>query len=87
MITMASSMITPESMDSFIRKYCFHRWLHQNGKTVNNSGMLWKLQKNKDSRLAREFVVALPVELDKDSNISLLKDFIQKNFVRYGHVR
>ena len=25
----------------------------------------------RDSRLAREFVVALPIELDKDSNISL----------------
>ena len=41
-------------------------------------------EKTKDSRLAREFVVALPVELDKDSNISLLKDFIQKNFVEMG---
>ena len=38
-------------------------------------------EKTKDSRLAREFVVALPVELDKDSNISLLQDFIKKNFV------
>ena len=28
-------------------------------------------EKTKDSRLAREFVVALPIELDKDSNISL----------------
>ena len=41
-------------------------------------------KKTKDSRMAREFVVALPVELDKDSNISLLKDFIQKNFVDMG---
>ena len=37
-----------------------------------------KTEKTKDSRLAREFVVALPVELDKDSNISLLQDFIKK---------
>ena len=41
-------------------------------------------EKTKDSRLAREFVVALPVELDKDSNISLLQDFIKKNFVDMG---
>ena len=40
--------------------------------------------KTKDSRLAREFVVALPVELDKSSNISLLQNFIQKNFVDMG---
>ena len=41
-------------------------------------------EKTKDSRLAREFVVALPVELDKNSNISLLQDFIQNNFVDMG---
>ena len=41
-------------------------------------------EKTKDSRLAREFVVALPVELDKDSNISLLQDFIKNNFVDMG---
>ena len=41
-------------------------------------------EKTKDSRLAREFVVALPFELDKDSNISLLQDFIQRNFVDMG---
>lgn len=41
-------------------------------------------EKTKDSRLAREFVVALPVELDKNSNISLLQDFIKKNFVDMG---
>ena len=42
------------------------------------------VEKTKDSRLAREFVVALPIELDTDSNISLLRDFIQKNFVDLG---
>ena len=51
----------------------------------NDREQLWNAveenEKTKDSRLAREFVVALPVELDKDSNISLLQDFIQKNFV------
>lgn len=41
-------------------------------------------EKAKDSRLAREFVVALPIELDTDSNISLIRDFIQKNFVALG---
>lgn len=41
-------------------------------------------EKTKDSRLAREFVVALPIELDKDSNLSLLQNFIQKNFVDMG---
>ena len=42
----------------------------------NDREQLWnaveETEKTKDSRLAREFVVALPVELDKNSNISLL---------------
>ena len=54
----------------------------------NDREQLWnaveETEKTKDSRLAREFVVALPVELDKDSNISLLQDFIKKNFVDMG---
>ena len=54
----------------------------------NDREQLWnaveETEKTKDSRLAREFVVALPVELDKDSNISLLQDFIQNNFVDMG---
>ncbi len=53
-----------------------------------NREQLWNAvetaEKTKDSRLAREFVVALPVELDKSSNISLLQNFIQKNFVAMG---
>ena len=54
----------------------------------NDRKQLWnaveETEKTKDSRLAREFVVALPVELDKNSNISLLQDFIQNNFVDMG---
>ena len=45
-----------------------------------NWEQLWnamgEAEKTKDSRLAREFVVALPIELDKDSNISLLQNFV-----------
>ena len=41
-------------------------------------------EKTKDSRLAREFVVALPIELSRESQIAFLRDFIQKNFVDMG---
>ena len=41
-------------------------------------------EKTKDSRLAREFVAALPVELDRDRWIDLLTEFIQTNFVAEG---
>ena len=50
--------------------------------------VLWnsveEAEKTKDSRLAREFVVALPVELGRDEWIALLTDFIQINFVAEG---
>ncbi len=41
-------------------------------------------EKTKDSRLAREFVVALPIELEKEQWISLLTDFIREQFVADG---
>ena len=41
-------------------------------------------EKTKDSRLAREFVPALPVELSPDQWEELLSDFIQESFVSDG---
>jgi len=54
----------------------------------SDRGQLWNAveaaEKTKDSRLAREFVVSLPVELDKDTWVSLLTDFIREQFVSEG---
>ena len=41
-------------------------------------------EKEKDNRLGREYVVALPIELDKQGWISLLTDYIQTQFVAEG---
>ncbi len=41
-------------------------------------------EKTKDSRLAREFVVALPAELGKDEWVDLLSKFIREQFVGEG---
>ena len=53
-----------------------------------NRKVLWnaveEAEKTKDSRLAREFVVALPVELGRSEWITLLTDFIQSSFVAGG---
>lgn len=53
-----------------------------------NRERLWNAveeqEKTKDSRLAREFVAALPVELDKDAWVKLLSEFIQEQFVADG---
>ena len=43
-----------------------------------------RAEKTKDSRLARELVVALPVELGKEQWINLLTGYIQSNFVADG---
>ena len=41
-------------------------------------------EKTKDSRLAREFVAALPIELGKDEWVDLLSKYIQEQFVDDG---
>ena len=41
-------------------------------------------EQTKDSRLARELVVALPTELNKTERINLLTEFVKTNFVAEG---
>ena len=41
-------------------------------------------EKTKDSRLAREFVAALPVELSRQQQIAFLQNFIREQFVSEG---
>lgn len=54
----------------------------------HDRGVLWNAveenEKTKDSRLAREFVPALPVELNKEQWQQLLSDFINEQFVADG---
>ena len=60
---------------------------HANPEWIDRE-KLWnaveETEKTKDSRLAREFVVALPIELDKNSWIELLRNYIQTEFVDAG---
>ena len=64
----------------FLPDYAPREWLDR--------AVLWnaveETEKTKDSRLAREFVVALPVELDKNGWQKILTEFIQQNFVADG---
>lgn len=54
----------------------------------SDRAVLWNAveanEKTKDSRLAREFVVALPIELGKEQWTALLTEYIQSNFVAEG---
>ena len=43
-----------------------------------------EVETSKDSRLAREFVVALPTELNRENQIELLQEFIREQFVSDG---
>ena len=54
----------------------------QNRETLWNA--VEAAEKTKDSQLAREFIVALPVELAKEQWIELMSDFIQEQFVSDG---
>lgn len=43
-----------------------------------------KIEKQKDARLAREINVALPHELDRETQIKIVRDYVQENFVKAG---
>lgn len=64
----------------FLPEYAPPEWSDQ--------GTLWNAveenEKTKDSRLAREFVVALPIEMGKAEWQNLLTEFIKDNFVADG---
>ena len=51
-------------------------------------GTLWnsveKIEKSKNSQLAREIEVALPKELDREKQIELVRQYVKENFVKVG---
>ena len=51
-------------------------------------GILWnsveKIEKSKNSQLAREIEVALPKELDREKQIELVREYVKENFVKVG---
>ena len=51
-------------------------------------GTLWnsveKIEKSKNSQLAREIEVALPKELDREKQINLVREYVKENFIKVG---
>jgi len=51
-------------------------------------GTLWnsveKIEKSKNSQLAREIEVALPKESDREKQIELVREYVKENFVKEG---
>ena len=64
----------------FLPEYAPWEW--QNREKLWNA--VEETETAKDSRLAREFVVALPIELNREEQIELLQEFIREQFVADG---
>ena len=64
----------------FLPEYASQEW--QDREKLWNA--VEEVETAKDSRLAREFVVALPIELSREQQIELLQDFIREQFVADG---
>ena len=64
----------------FLPEYAPQEW--QSREKLWNA--VEEVETAKDSRLAREFVVALPIELNRKEQIELLQEFIREQFVSDG---
>lgn len=64
----------------FLPEYAPQEW--QDREKLWNA--VEEVETAKDSRLAREFVVALPIELNREEQVKLLQEFIQEQFVADG---
>ena len=64
----------------FLPEYAPQEW--QDREKLWNA--VEEVETAKDSRLAREFVLALPIELSREQQIELLQDFIREQFVSDG---
>ena len=43
-----------------------------------------EIEKRKDAQLSREITIAIPVELDRASQIELVREYVRVNFVQQG---
>ena len=43
-----------------------------------------KIEKSKNSQLAREIEIALPKELSREKQINLVREYVKENFVKVG---
>ncbi|WP_168385217.1 MobQ family relaxase [Erwinia amylovora] len=80
---------TGDVYDYSYRSDLFHHCIiapeHTPFNIMENSAVLWdeieKIEKRKDAQLSRYFDIAIPVELDYDAKIALVKNHCKRNFV------
>lgn len=87
-------MRTGDVYDYSYRSDLFHHCIlapeHSPLNIIENSAVLWneieKIEKRKDAQLSRYFDIAIPVELDNDAKIALVKNYCKRNFVSKGMI-
>lgn len=85
---------TGDVYDYSYRSDLFHHCIlapeHTPFNIVENSAVLWneieKIEKRKDAQLSRYFDIAIPVELDNDAKMALVKNYCKRNFVSKGMI-
>ncbi|PQK74282.1 hypothetical protein CG428_12720 [Pantoea ananatis] len=85
---------TGDVYDYSYRSDLFHHCIlapeHTPLNIIKNSAVLWneieKVEKRKDAQLSRYFDIAIPVELDNDAKIALVKNYCKRNFVSKGMI-
>ncbi|MGE0971704.1 MobQ family relaxase [Klebsiella sp. WOUb02] len=85
---------TGDVYDYSYRSDLFHHCIlapeHTPYNIVENSAVLWneieQIEKRKDAQLSRYFDIAIPVELDNDAKIALVKNYCKRNFVSKGMI-
>ena len=85
---------TGDVYDYSYRSDLFHHCIlapeHTPFNIIENSAVLWneieKVEKRKDAQLSRYFDIAIPVELDNDAKIALVKNYCKRNFVSKGMI-
>lgn len=85
---------TGDVYDYSYRSDLFHHCIiapeHTPFNIAENSAVLWneieKIEKRKDAQLSRYFDIAIPVELDNDAKIALVKNYCKRNFVSKGMI-
>lgn len=78
------------SYRSDLYHHCILAPEHTPFNIIDNSAVLWneieKVEKRKDAQLSRYFDIAIPVELDNDAKIALVKNYCKRNFVSKGMI-
>lgn len=85
---------TGDVYDYSYRSDLFHHCIlapeHSPLNIIENSAVLWneieKIEKRKDAQLSRYFDIAIPVELNNDAKIALVKNYCKRNFVSKGMI-